>query len=117
MFSDAVSTINQMTSIIQGEMTGFSAQQMTIFGLVTAITSIIGCLMFLWLSKRFKIRTKTSLLLIVGLTGVVPLWGCFGIHFENFGIRVITNEKKKDIYIFINYISFLNSDPSRVMGP
>ncbi|GAA5801339.1 autophagy-related protein 22-like protein [Helicostylum pulchrum] len=87
MFSDAVSTINQMTSIIQGELTGFSAQQNTIFGLVTAITSILGCLLFLWISKRFKIRTKTSLLIIVALTGVVPLWGCFGIHFDNFGIK------------------------------
>lgn len=88
MFSDAVSTIGQMTTIIQGELTGFSAQQITIFNLVTAITSIMGCLFFLWISKRFKIRTKTSLLIIVALTGLVPVWGCFGIRFDNFGIKV-----------------------------
>ncbi|KAI8639576.1 autophagy-related protein 22-like protein [Parasitella parasitica] len=87
IFSDAVSTIGQIQTIIQGELTAFSAQQNAIFGFITAVTSIIGCLFFLWLNRRFKIRTKTSLLMIVVLTGVVPVWGCFGIHFDNFGIK------------------------------
>ncbi|KAI8080174.1 autophagy-related protein 22-like protein [Gilbertella persicaria] len=87
MFSDAVSTIGQMSTIIQGELTGFSPQQNVIFGLVTAITSILGCLFFLWMSQVFKIRTKTSLLSIVVLTGLVPVWGCFGIYFDQFGIK------------------------------
>lgn len=91
MFSDAVSTIGQMSTIIQGELTNFSAQQNAIFSLVTAITSIIGCLFFLWISKRFHIKTKTSLLMIVALTGVVPVWGCFGISLDNFGIKVIVS--------------------------
>ncbi|KAI9486255.1 MAG: autophagy-related protein 22-like protein [Benjaminiella poitrasii] len=89
MFSDAVSTISQMSTIIQGELTSFSAQQNVLFGLTTAITSIIGCLFFLWISKRFEIRTKTMLLAIVVLTGLVPLWGCLGIHFDNLGIRTL----------------------------
>lgn len=88
MFADAVSTIGQMITIIQGELTGFSAQQNTIFSLVTAITSILGCLLFLWISRTFKIKTKTSLLIIVILTMLQPLWGCFGIFFNNFGIKV-----------------------------
>ncbi|KAI8380191.1 autophagy-related protein 22-like protein [Blakeslea trispora] len=87
MFSDAVSTITQMTTIIQGELTGFSPQQNVLFGLVTAITSIIGCLLFLWISKTFQVRTKTTLLAIIVLTGLVPVWGCFGIQFDRFGIR------------------------------
>ncbi|CAO0802148.1 unnamed protein product [Mucor circinelloides] len=87
MFSDAVSTIGQMTTIIQGELTGFSAQQNAIFSFISAVTSILGCLFFLWLSKTFHIRTKTSLLMIVVLTGVIPVWGCFGIGFDNFGIK------------------------------
>jgi hypothetical protein len=45
-------------------------------------------LFFLWISKTFKVRTKTSLLMIVILTGMVPVWGCFGIHFDHFGIKV-----------------------------
>lgn len=88
MFSDAVSTIGQMATIIQGELTGFSAQQNAIFSFISAVTSILGCLFFLWLSKTFHIRTKTSLLMIVVLTGVIPVWGCFGIGFDNFGIKV-----------------------------
>lgn len=88
MFSDAVSTIGQMTSIIQGELTGFSAQQNAIFSFISAVTSILGCLFFLWLSKTFHIRTKTSLIMIVVLTGIIPVWGCFGIRFDNFGIKV-----------------------------
>lgn len=95
MFSDAVSTIGQMQTIIQAELTGFSAQQNAIFSFVTAVTSILGCLFFLWMSKTFQIKTKTSLLIIVVLTGVVPVWGCFGIQFDNFGIKVQFLESKK----------------------
>ncbi|KAG2229081.1 autophagy-related protein 22-like protein [Thamnidium elegans] len=87
MFADAVSTMNQMIGITQAQITGFNAQQLTILNLASAVTSILGCLFFLWLSKRFGIRTKTNLLLIVGLTTVVPIWGCFGIGLKNFGIR------------------------------
>ncbi|GAN01236.1 MFS general substrate transporter [Mucor ambiguus] len=72
MFSDAVSTISQMLNIIQGELTGFSAQQNAIFSFISAVTSILGCLFFLWLSKTFHIRTKTSLLMIVVLTSAIP---------------------------------------------
>ncbi|CAO3618234.1 unnamed protein product [Mucor fragilis] len=87
MFSDAVSTINQMIAITQAQITSFNAQQLTILNLASSVTSIIGCLFFLWLSKRFGVRTKTNLLIIILLTGVVPLWGCFGIGLKNFGIR------------------------------
>ncbi|KAI8371999.1 autophagy-related protein 22-like protein [Choanephora cucurbitarum] len=87
MFSDAVSTITQMTTIIQGQLTSFSPQQNVLFGLVTAITSIIGCLLFLWISKTCHIRTKTTLMIILALTGCIPIWGCFGIGYERFGIR------------------------------
>ncbi|KAI9497101.1 autophagy-related protein 22-like protein [Zychaea mexicana] len=87
MFSDAVSTINQMTSIITAEVTNFSALQVTLLGLVTSTTSIVGCVLFLCLSKTFNIKTKTNLLIIVVLTSVVPLWGCFGIGMDNFGLK------------------------------
>lgn len=87
MFSDAVSTTNQMIAITQAQITGFNAQQITILNLASAVTSIIGCLFFLWLSKRFGIRTKTNLMIIIVLTGIIPLWGCFGIGLRSFGIR------------------------------
>ncbi|RCI07136.1 hypothetical protein CU098_011907 [Rhizopus stolonifer] len=89
MFSDGVSTISQMSGIIQGQLTNFSAKQNTLFGLVSAVTSILGCLIFLWLTRYFKLKTKTSLLMIMILTGLVPLWGCFGIFFDNFGLKTI----------------------------
>jgi MFS-type transporter involved in bile tolerance (Atg22 family) len=87
MFSDAVTTMNQMIGIVQGEITSFSAQQVTILNLASAVTSIIGCFFFLWLSKRFGVTTKVNLLIIIVLTGVVPVWGCFGIGLNNFGIK------------------------------
>ncbi|KAF7726528.1 hypothetical protein EC973_008659 [Apophysomyces ossiformis] len=87
MFSDAVSTTNQMINILQGEITSFSAKQVTILNLASAVTSIIGCFLFLWIAKRFRVRTKTNLLVIVILSGVVPVWGCFGIGLDNFGIK------------------------------
>lgn len=86
MFSDAVSTTNQMINITQGQITSFSAQQVTILNLASAVTSILGCFFFLWLSK-IGVKTKTNLLIIVALSGVVAVWGCFGIGLTNFGIR------------------------------
>lgn len=88
MFSDGVSTIGQMVGIIQGQLTNFSAKQNVFFGLVNAITSILGCLLFLWFTSYFKLKTKTSLLIIMTLTGLVGLWGCFGIFFDRFGLKV-----------------------------
>ncbi|KAI8393887.1 autophagy-related protein 22-like protein [Radiomyces spectabilis] len=87
MFSDAVSTTNQMIAIVQAEITSFSARQLTILNLASAITSIIGCLFFLWISKRFGVRTKVNLLIIVTLSAIIPIWGCFGIGLDNFGIK------------------------------
>lgn len=87
MFADAVSTTNSMIGITQGQITNFSPQQVTILNLASAITSIIGCLLFLWIAKRFGVKTKTNLMIIVFLTGIVPLWGCFGIGLDNFGIK------------------------------
>ncbi|KAG1220469.1 hypothetical protein G6F35_006684 [Rhizopus arrhizus] len=89
MFSDGVSTIGQMVGIIQGQLTNFSAKQNVFFGLVNAITSILGCLLFLWFTSYFKLKTKTSLLIIMTLTGLVGLWGCFGIFFDRFGLKTI----------------------------
>lgn len=90
MFSDGVSTISQMQGIIQGQLTSFSAKEGTLMGLVSAITSIVGCLMFLWIAKFFTLKTKTSLLIIMATTGLVAVWGSFGIAFDNFGIKVHT---------------------------
>ncbi|CEJ04281.1 hypothetical protein RMCBS344292_18248 [Rhizopus microsporus] len=87
MFSDGVSTISQMQGIIQGQLTSFSAKEGTLMGLVSAITSIMGCLMFLWIAKFFQLKTKTSLLIIMATTGLVAVWGSFGIAFDNFGIK------------------------------
>lgn len=116
MFSDAVSTIGQMTSIIQGELTGFSAQQNAIFSFTTAVTSILGCLFFLWMSKTFHIRTKTSLLIIVILTGVIPVWGCFGIQFDNFGIKVKRNLYLKKEAYGAKYTYIYTTDKLGIMG-
>lgn len=91
MFSDAVNTINSMISIVQGEITSFSAQQVTLLNLISAVCSIIGCLVFLVISQKFGVKTKTNLLIILTLSAVVPVWGCFGIGLDNFGIKVRQN--------------------------
>jgi MFS-type transporter involved in bile tolerance (Atg22 family) len=87
MFSDGVNAISSMQTYIQNDITSFSATQTVVQGFITAITSIIGCLMFLVLAKRYNVSTKTNLMIIVVATGIVPIWGCFGIGFSNFGIR------------------------------
>lgn len=89
LFSDGVSTTNQMIGIIQGNITNFSARQTTILNLASAVTSIIGCLGFLYASKQFGIRTKVNLVIIIALSGVIAVWGCFGIGLDNFGFKKV----------------------------
>lgn len=87
LFSDAVNTLNSMIGIVQGQITSFNAQQVTILNLVSAVCSIIGCMAFLWIQRYFKIRTKTNLLIIIVLTAIIPIWGSIGIGTMNFGIH------------------------------
>ncbi|KAI8069525.1 autophagy-related protein 22-like protein [Gongronella butleri] len=87
MFIDGVNSISTMQTFVQNQITSFSATQTAVMGLITAITSIMGCLFFLFLAKRFNVRTKTNLMIIVVTTGIVPIWGCFGIGLDNFGLK------------------------------
>ncbi|CAO3587310.1 unnamed protein product [Absidia cylindrospora] len=87
LFSDATSTMNQMVGIIQGNVTSFSARQTTILNLASAVSSIVGCLFFLYISKRFGVRTKHNLIIIIIMSGVMSVWGCFGIGLDNFGFK------------------------------
>ncbi|KAI9253167.1 autophagy-related protein 22-like protein [Sporodiniella umbellata] len=89
MFSDGISTLNQMIVIVQGQLTNFSPKLNVLFGLLSAVTSIMGCLLFLWLTEYFKLKTKTSLLMIMCLSSVIPLWGSIGIFSNNFGLKSI----------------------------
>lgn len=78
-----------MVGIIQGNITTFDARQTTILNLASAVSSIVGCLLFLYISKRFGVRTKINLIIIVILSGVVAVWGCLGIGLDNFGLKTI----------------------------
>ncbi|CAO3583918.1 unnamed protein product [Absidia cylindrospora] len=87
MFSDGVNAISTMQMYIQNDITSFSATQTVVQGLITAITSIVGCFFFLFLSKKFNVSTKANLMTIVIATGIIPVWGCFGIGLDNFGMK------------------------------
>ncbi|KAI8070320.1 autophagy-related protein 22-like protein [Gongronella butleri] len=87
LFADAVTTTNVMIGIIQGNVTEFNNLQLTILNLASAASSIVGCLMFLVLSKKFGVRTKLNLFIIVTLSMVVAIWGCIGISSDKFGFK------------------------------
>ncbi|ORY00865.1 MFS general substrate transporter [Basidiobolus meristosporus CBS 931.73] len=90
LFSDGIATINQMIGIIQAQITSFDGTELTLLNLVSAVTSIIGCISMLYLQKVLKIRTKIALLCILGASALVPIWGCFGISFTSWGIHTRT---------------------------
>ncbi|ORZ13232.1 autophagy-related protein 22-like protein [Absidia repens] len=87
MFSDGVNAISNFQTFLQNSITNFSATQTAGMGLLSAVTSIIGCFFFLYLQKYFNFSTKTILMTIIILTSVIPIWGCFGIRFDDFGIK------------------------------
>ncbi|KAK9764088.1 hypothetical protein K7432_008712 [Basidiobolus ranarum] len=87
LFSDGIATINQMIGILQGQITSFDGTELTLLNLVSAVTSIIGCMGMLYLQKALKVRTKHALLGILFASALVPIWGCFGIKFTSWGIH------------------------------
>lgn len=87
MFGDGVNATSNLQNYIQNNITSFSATQTAVMGLITAITSIFGCLFFLFLARQYNVSTKTNLMIIVITSGIVPIWGCFGIGLDNFGIK------------------------------
>ncbi|KAI8069523.1 autophagy-related protein 22-like protein [Gongronella butleri] len=89
-FSEAIGTIDQMMSIIQGEVTHFSTQHTIVMGILYGSASITGCFCSLWVSRRFKLATKTSLLIHLVATAMISLWGCMGIFSSNVGFRSTT---------------------------
>ncbi|KAI8086410.1 autophagy-related protein 22-like protein [Halteromyces radiatus] len=89
LFTDGVNAISVLQQFLQNEITDFSATANAGMGLVTAVFSLIGCFFFLFLAKQFTLSTKTILMTIVVTTGILPLWGCFGIGMDNFGIKTV----------------------------
>ncbi|RUS25151.1 autophagy-related protein 22-like protein [Jimgerdemannia flammicorona] len=77
MFSDGVSTINSLLGT-------------TLLNLVTGIASILGCVVLLWFQKLVGLSTKWALMIILGATALIPLWGTFGIGFTTWGIHTKT---------------------------
>ncbi|RUP40942.1 LOW QUALITY PROTEIN: autophagy-related protein 22-like protein [Jimgerdemannia flammicorona] len=53
--------------------------QSTLFGVLQAITSTIGCLIFLYVQKYSGWRTKTMLQISNVLTIAIPVWGALGL--------------------------------------
>jgi MFS-type transporter involved in bile tolerance (Atg22 family) len=67
-------------AIIVGQITHFSAQQQTLMGVIFGLTNLIGCLCFYYLSERFNLTPKTTLIVLAVLDGLIAVYGCIGVN-------------------------------------
>ncbi|KAH8555581.1 autophagy-related protein 22-like protein [Umbelopsis sp. PMI_123] len=87
VLADAVNTTGQVVSAIQNQLVTFSGSLLTFFGLVQAIASIVGCLVFLYVQKYFNLKTKTMLQVSNVFTLLIPVWGCIGLGSQSIGFH------------------------------
>ncbi|ORX53653.1 hypothetical protein DM01DRAFT_1374468 [Hesseltinella vesiculosa] len=104
LFGDAVTTIDQMMSIVQGELSHFSTENTVLMGIMYGVASICGCLFFLWLSRRYRWTSKTSLLVHLSATALIPLWGSMGIWSTKIGFRTTP-----ELWLFSLWAGFFTS--------
>lgn len=102
LFTDALSTMDQLMAIIIGQITHFSTQQQTLMGLVFAASSICGCAFFHLVSKHFGLATKTVLIINIGAVTLITVYGSIGIVSPTIGFKTTM-----ELWVYCGYGFFV----------
>ncbi|BFZ57679.1 hypothetical protein PYCC9005_004732 [Savitreella phatthalungensis] len=85
IFVDGMNTIGTLIGIEQNNIIEFSFLQSTYVNLLQAICSVIGCVGFLAIQRRFDIRIKTMFQWTNSFILFTAVWGCIGCFNHSVG--------------------------------
>ncbi|KAI9294684.1 MFS general substrate transporter [Neoconidiobolus thromboides FSU 785] len=103
IMSDAVSTIVAVAVIFAKKDLQFQLFELLIAAIIVPIAAGIGCVFWNFIRSRFKLTTKTMILILSLLYCLLPLYGLIGLAPSiSFGLKT-----KVEVYIFSAYHGFL----------
>lgn len=102
LFSDGYGTLCSVAVIFARSEMGVPYVDMMKAMILAPVCSLLGNYFFFGVQRVFRLRTKTMILLLLGLLSVIPLYGSLGLVSTAVGLR-----NKWEIYLFTTYYGFL----------
>ncbi|KAJ3095193.1 Autophagy protein 22 [Phlyctochytrium planicorne] len=101
IFSDAFTTIIQVAVLFASNELKMGAVELLIVATIVPFTAAIGTLFWNWIQRFFKLSSRSTLIIVAALYGLLPLWGIVGIYSTSVGLR-----SKLELYILGIYHGF-----------
>ncbi|KAG2173078.1 hypothetical protein INT44_007051 [Umbelopsis vinacea] len=87
LMGDTLNTTVTVVGTLQNSIVAYSTLQLTLLLIVGIFSSAVGSYVFWIIQKKFKINTKTMLLVNVVFILLLDGWGFLGIWLNNFGFK------------------------------
>eukprot|EP00158_Paraphelidium_tribonemae_P005278 Partr_v1_DN27261_c0_g1_i2_m38611 putative Vacuolar effluxer which mediate the efflux of amino acids resulting from autophagic degradation. The release of autophagic amino acids allows the maintenance of protein synthesis and viability during nitrogen starvation (By similarity) len=78
IFSDSFTTIGQIAILFASKTIGMTAAQISVALVMAPIFALAGGYWWLWISRRYRWTTKKTLLILLGFTTLLPIYGLLG---------------------------------------
>ncbi len=102
LFSDGYSTVGSVAVIFAHTEMGVPYDKLIIAVLLSPFCSFLGNAFFYILQKWTKLASKSILVILLGLMGLIPIWGILGFFTTSIGLH-----NQWEIYLFACYFGFL----------
>lgn len=87
LFSDGYATMGSVAVIFAKTEMNAPDEKVIIAALITPFSSIIGNFLFFYVQKWTKMSSKTCLMILLGLMGLIPCYGVVGLITDKFGLH------------------------------
>jgi UMF1 family MFS transporter len=102
LFSDGYSTMGAVAVIFARTEMGVPYDKLIIAVLISPFASVLGNTFFYLLQKYTRMSSKSVLILLLALMGLVPGWGLLGLVTTTVGLH-----NEWEIYLFASFYGFL----------
>lgn len=102
LFSDGYSTMGSVAVIFGRTEMKIGYDKLIIAVLISPFASVLGNAFFYLLQKFTKMTSKSILVLLLGLMGLVPAYGLMGLFTDRIGLH-----QEWEIYLFAIFYGFL----------
>ena len=102
-FMDGVTTMSSVNVLLSEQELNYSLSVHSISLVLAPVSKFIGSLFFLQIEKSFKLKSKTIIVILLGLFSVLSAYGMLGLTSYNLGLR------RSNIYITEDCIPFMNN--------
>lgn len=102
LFSDGYSTLGAVAVIFARTEMNIPYDKVIIAVLISPFSSVLGNVFFYLLQKWTQMSSKSVLVLILSVMGLIPTWGIMGLFTDKVGLR-----NQWELYFFASVFGFL----------